>query len=643
MKENHQTDKTSEAYKRLKEILGEEPSEDYAKARIKLKNLTIDDFSVIFPLIRNIRTLDLSDSTISNFSELLKLDDCNYFYLDNVSFINNDSNIIKDFPYEIHFSNMNFDAECLNGLRASRPKKGYKYFKIQNCHIDNIQELGNIAGLSKLVLDEITFTHHPKKIKEKSIRRIDISDSQFDNISFIPFKKSVRNIDFTNCRIGSFEGISEFKKLEVIGFDNHSTVEDTRELENPFNKKITCDFYFFKKCKKPLDLKNLLVLKNYIYQLNFSNFKGKAIDNLEKFERLHHLTFDKSKFYVDAFLSIAKQIQSVEVRDSAIKKHSYFKHFPNLTTFKLNCVEEESIYIRNFSKLLPLKKQLKELDFYESHDKPASYPIEKFTALESLTLGCNISVKTAQSILNLKKIRKLEIRIEKSKKVIDIGNLKKLEFLNINSESNLRCMGFEYLKRLKSLKISSYGIINTLPRMESLKRLSFSAYGCKIKGLSRFPNLEFLSLQGVKKLQLKNLKKLKVLDLDSSRIKNFSSFKTLPSLEKLDLSCVRGDINLKEISKFPNLKWLTFLESFGMKDISALEPLKKLERLDLYQTEITDVRVLNTLPNLKEVNLAVWNYKKANLAAQLDRPEIAIYCGLPTINLWIWEKDEFGI
>jgi hypothetical protein len=51
---------------------------------------------------------------------------------------------------------------------------------------------------------------------------------------------------------------------------------------------------------------------------------------------------------VDAFLSIAKQIQSVEVRDSAIKKHSYFKHFPNLTSFELNGFGKDSKDTRIF-------------------------------------------------------------------------------------------------------------------------------------------------------------------------------------------------------------------------------------------------------------------------------------------------------
>jgi Leucine-rich repeat (LRR) protein len=93
--------------------------------------------------------------------------------------------------------------------------------------------------------------------------------------------------------------------------------------------------------------------------------------------------------------------------------------------------------------------------------------------------------------------------------------------------------------------------------------------------------LEFLSLQRSGKVYLKPLKKLKVLDLYNSDITDFSSFETMPFLEKLDLSCIQNNIDLKEMYKFPNLKWLGFLENEELDDISGLEPLKKLERLDL--------------------------------------------------------------
>jgi Leucine-rich repeat (LRR) protein len=91
-------------------------------------------------------------------------------------------------------------------------------------------------------------------------------------------------------------------------------------------------------------------------------------------------------------------------------------------------------------------------------------------------------------------------------------------------------------------------ILNT-SRNEILKNIDFFAYNSNIKELERFPNLEFLRFQGLKKLQLKTLKKLKVLDLENSDIKDFSSFETLPSLEKLDLSSIQNSIDFTEISK----------------------------------------------------------------------------------------------
>ena len=96
----------------------------------------------------------------------------------------------------------------------------------------------------------------------------------------------------------------------------------------------------------------------------------------------------------------------------------------------------------------------------------------------------------------------------------------------------------------------------------------------------------------------------------------------------------------RQISKFPNLKVLTLNES-NVNNISELEPLKKLEYLDLASTNVSDVHILNSLPNLKEVNLATWSNE--DLESQLDRPEIGIYCGLPTIYINVWREDDFGI
>ena len=634
-----------EEIQKIEEILGIKP-EDYLKYNLlqylHLKDVDIEDFSKFLPYLVKVTKVKLTNCTIANFSELLKIERCSSFTLDNVTFRNNECNVTTGFPYEIRFSNMSFDAGCFNSFHISSSGKGHKHLFITNCHIDNIQEISTIKGLYSLHLDNITFTCNPTKVKEKSIYMIHIFNSKFEDISFIPFKKSVTDIEFKNCRIGSFKGISEFEKLEEIKMTTDTVVENRDELENPFNKEITCHFI---KAEKPFRLKNAVSLRNYINELSLTNFKVKKIKDLENFEMVKTLSFDKSEFYVDAFLPISNQIQKVKMRDSEIKKHNYFRSFVNLKSFESSCFSREGKEIKNFSKLLPLKDQLTSLDFYEDDEidkKAPDYPISQFTSLETLQLGYEISAKTGRSIMKLKKLRKLDISIAKTKYIFDLGHLKKLEFLIFNSRTEF--IGFENLKRLKSLQIinDKKFDLRTLPQMESLKRLKLSGNKHDMKGFSRFPNLEFLSLQRSGKVHLKPLKKLKVLDLYNSNITDFSSFGNMPFLEKLDLSCIQNNIDLKEMYKFPNLKWLGFLESEEPDDISGLEPLKKLERLDLFQTNVTDVKVLNTLPNLKEVNLAVKNYK-LNLKAQLDRPEIAAYYALPSVMFFIWKEDEFGI
>jgi hypothetical protein len=93
----------------------------------------------------------------------------------------------------------------------------------------------------------------------------------------------------------------------------------------------------------------------------------KKIKDLEKFEMVKTLSFDKSEFYVDAF-AYCQSDSKVKMRDSEIKKHNYFKHFSNLKSFESLCFSRESKKIKNFSKLLPLKDQLMSLDFYEDDE-----------------------------------------------------------------------------------------------------------------------------------------------------------------------------------------------------------------------------------------------------------------------------------
>ena len=609
--------------------------------RLQLDQVIIDDFSILLPYLQKLSSLEINHSTISNFSQLLKRNYAN-LSLNNVTFKNNNCDTVGRLPWYLVFSNMQLDATCFGGLQRSNVI-GFRQIEFKNCHIDNIQELNHVEQISLLQFDKITFTHTPTKASKKRTRRLDISNTKFKDVAFIPFADSLEDIGFKNCQIGSIAGLTQFPQLEEITFDSDTTIEDKAIPESNSDKKFTC---VFNQGKKPLDLGLFIPIKNHIDQLYLNNYQEKTIDFIEEFKHVQRLSFDESIVYLDAFLPIAQQIKAISFANSIIKKYKYFGYFKNLTSFRSSNYDKHSKEgLKTLKKILPLKNQLKVLDIDERQTIQAFHLIKEFTALESFEIAYKIPVQTAEYVLGLSNLKKLSLNIEETAVTFSLEKLKNLEFLILDVESNIT--GFEHLKHLKSLKIgdatSSPTLdVNALPKMESLKRLSMVSYDYEIKGLAQFPNLEALRVKGSPKVTLAKLEKLKVLSLENSSIQDFSTFEELPKLEKLDLSSIFDKLGLEGFHKFKNLKYLTFIES-SVDDISLLEPLKQLECLDLYYTNVSDVRVLNTLPKLKEVNLAVASHHADELEEQLDKPEIAIYCGLPNVNLWIWDEDEFGI
>ncbi|MCG8577687.1 MAG: hypothetical protein MI810_22590 [Flavobacteriales bacterium] len=608
--------------------------------RLKLDGLVINDFSKLLPYLQDLRTLKINNSSIPNFSDLLNLN-CFDLFLNKVSFQSTDCNSKNKVPGHLKFSNMKFDAAALRCFKKSNIRR-FVQVEFKNCHIDNIQYIDDIVPISLLIFDKITFTHKPKKPAKRKTRRLSIYNSKFKDVSFLPFKNSLANIEFQNCKIGSIAGLVDFPNLSSLSFDSNTKIKDqTVQKEVSDKHKIYCTL---SQGKKPLDLRMIRSIKKCIYGLDFVDFKEKTIDFIDEFKGVKELSFDsESTFYVDAFLPIAKQIKRVYVTNSKIKNHTYFKQYKNLKTFELNNYGDKNRGLRSFEKILDLKDQLKALEICDFNKIKDSHLIREFKTLEHLKISYEIPVRTAKHILTLKNLRRLSLSVKYKKETLNLEKLKNLEYLILNTDINFK--GFQYLKRLKSLQLGEDmmgpGVdINSIPEMKSLERLNIVSYDQKIKDLQQFPNLKYLRIKGCPKLKLGALKKLKVLDLDNSSVNEFSKFKELPKLEKLGLATICSKLDLKDIYKFPNLKSLTVMES-EIEDISHLEPLKKLEYLDLYSTDVSDISVLNTLPKLKGVNVATYSSK--NLEEQLDKPEIAVYCGLPSVYLWIWDSDEFGI
>lgn len=607
--------------------------------RLRLDGIEVEDLHALFAITGKLSAFTIVNSSLPNFSDLLLFDPY-YLTLDGVTIRESDCITKGKVPGHLKFRNMRLDTKALSCFEKSKIR-GFRQIEFHNCHLENIQYLNTIPQISYLILSDITYSYEALALETScGIYRMSVYNSKLDDVSFLPFKNELSHIEFGTCKIGSLAGLAEFPKLNGISISTDTQVHDKSAFQNKHRRDINCNVF---RLRKPHNLAQVLSLKKFITHLELDNFKGDELPHLKAFKRIRHLEFSNGNVNLEAFLPIAQQIKSISFRSLRFYNHECLAQFHNLTSFEFTNFSKGKKALESFERILPLKNQLKELEIYDAKKIKDAHLLEEFKVLESLKLN-EISFKDAQYVLQMSQLKKLQLAIDfRKSKVLNLECLTNLEYLIM--ETDIRFTGLEKMHKLKSLQLGSdYGDteidINSLPRLERLERLNITNYDQEIKHFAQFPNLKYLRIKGCKVLSLKTMRKLEVLDLENSSINELSTIEIQPRLKKLDLSSQNGDIDLKEMHKFPNLRILSLMET-DVTDISGLEPLKKLEYLDLYYTRVTDVSVINTLPNMKEINLAT--FTKADLESQLDRPEIAVYVGLPTMYLCIWEKDEFGI
>ena len=173
------------------------------------------------------------------------------------------------------------------------------------------------------------------------------------------------------------------------------------------------------------------------------------------------------------------------------------------------------------------------------------------------------------------------------------ADLSSLEVLKASSKGIANLSGLEWATSLDTLVLDN----NSITSLDSLARLT---------------NLEYLDLQRNWSITdvtpLAGLTNLERLNLDYNRITDVSP---LASLTKLTHLGVGGHSNegisnhnlSQAVASLPDLEWLRVMD-IGLTDISFLEGLTKLEKLDLSTSNgITDWRPVACLPKLKTLAL----------------------------------------
>src|SRR3990167_3634051 len=172
--------------------------------------------------------------------------------------------------------------------------------------------------------------------------------------------------------------------------------------------------------------------------------------------------------------------------------------------------------------------------------------------------------------------------IRNIKSIKSFNQVKKL-ILSYNPLLSSEIEQIKYLKELNHLELNSVELKNT-------------------KFLQDLVNLELLSLCGSDHLyeikELENLDKLRNLNLSFNRIDSFSKLSLNKNIESINLRSGKLT-SLVGVEKYPNLIEL----NLSGNSISKIENLKKLKQLNLSENNISRVENLDNLQNFEYVLL----------------------------------------
>jgi protein phosphatase 1 regulatory subunit 7 len=232
--------------------------------------------------------------------------------------------------------------------------------------------------------------------------------------------------------------------------------------------------------------------------------------------------------------------------------------------------------------------------------------LQKIPEVKCLNIDCLQSADNLQILQELSNLKRLSLGIYELQdtEILNANSLKNLTEL-IVTETKTKALNLEYLRHYKKLK-----------------SLRIGGHTKNIDAVGELTELEFLSLNSVKKVPvnfINKLKKLKTLNFilggrdnlneieeneienleivwvrgfnDLSCVSNFTKLKTLKIEDEIQLTKIHFD------KIFPDLTDLKILNCKTLESVTGLKNLPKLSSLTIYQTKVDfDNFMLQELP-----------------------------------------------
>ncbi|CAL6009307.1 leucine-rich_repeat protein [Hexamita inflata] len=536
--------------------------------KLSIKGSKLKDFSFIENL--NIQILDLSRCTIiPKFTcqtvKELRMDGINFENFKNINLENLET-------LKISSCNLN---EC-------------EYFsKVIELELDYVQNFEYV--FSKQIC---------KTIKKLSVRKCSIqslNSLQLENVEVLHIKGEIPQVNNPN-RL-NIENIRTYQHLRDLCIKLYDDIDTTplQQLTNLRTVKFEqCDniiINFKSESIKALRLNRCILKSVDAFQLPNLEILGIAdlsalnLDNINQFQNLKELDLSGSHGLDLSLLQDLTQITSL-------------KFFSQLEKLSMNNCELNKIDVLRYL------TNLKELDLADNDRIDDITPLGNLLQLRILNLEhCRLTnVEALQLLLNLEELnlaRNLNIfsdKVIQHSRYLDttpLQYLTKLTILNLNSCAKLQLDSLSKLTNLDQLYLSS----NSLQDIRALQQI-------KLKQL-------YLSSTKIDDMNaLQYLTDLTILDLNKCKLSSINALKTLVNLKELNLSRELGHYELEQIKSpffdITPLQYLTQLEKLeikqcGLQSVEALIPLQKLKVLDLNYNLIVYALPLAQLKQLIEL------------------------------------------
>ena len=467
------------------------------------------------------------------------------------------------------------------------------------------------------MISKLTKNEHEIKL---NISKIGIL-SQIKTFPNINFKVHLINDKYTDINI-------EYIERYLIDNDNDNYYYEEEENEEEENEEGNESIITKSICKKDnlsilKDLNNIselkLSLNSYEYKLylpesleilsisfNVSSTEyydeedDNIIDNI--FDNLplklksfaYHIPRDIT--IKESYENNAKNLEELSISSSNITDIHNIKQFTNLTYLSIvtNFITDNSIFSYMSNNLLELN-----LPYYKGDS------IDK--------------------IINLVKLKKLNLKHSSISDIYHIRRLENLEELNFEHNTNLvNIFPISFLKNLKKLNLSDCRNLEDISYLESntkLQELKLSETKVSdLKPLKNLKDLVSLDLFGCYEItDIKCISHIKKLDLsfcdqiydfsylgDNDELRLFyteiSDVSNLARVKTLDISSCN---NIHDISSLANVESIDIRLSFGITDISMLRNIKEISASyidydDLYPFTIAEKILIRINDDLQE-------------------------------------------